>query len=74
MYDLNLKNVDGELLVKLRGFKNIYDAEDVYAKLCNKRVLQSENSKSSSDFDDVIICFTLTDTATNKEYRVEHLI
>lgn len=74
MYDLNLKNVDGELLVKLRGFKNIYDAEDVYAKLCNKRVLQSENSKSSSDFDDVIICFTLTDTATNKEYHVEHLI
>ena len=72
MYDLNLKNADGGLLVKLSGFKNIYDAEDVYLKLYEKRIVQSENRDSLIE-DDVVFCFTLSDPKTNQEYRVEHL-
>ena len=73
MYDLNLKNVDGELLIKISGFKNIYEAEEVYLKLYDKRVVQSESSKPPIK-DNVIFCFTLSEPKTDQEYRVEHLM
>lgn len=69
-WDISLKNADGDVLLNLEGFADVYKAEEAFLAIAGKYIVSDRNNP----YDTRVCAYSLYNHETGTEYKLEHLI
>lgn len=69
-WDISLENADGDVLLNLEGFADVYKAEKAFLAIAGKYIVSDRNNP----YDTCVCAYRLINHENGKEYKLEHLM
>jgi hypothetical protein len=69
-WDISLKNADGDVLLNLEGFADVYKAEEAFLAIAGKHIVSDRNNP----YDTRVCAYCLFNHETGMKYKLEPLM